>query len=204
MRPATDEALRDGGAVRGSGPGSGARRRRPIRRAEQALLDSARDESMAELRRKAKAVRAAATDDAEKQRRAHAERDLSHQTSTPRPARPPSRSPARPTSSPKMLAFLEPFIQAEFDKARRSGPPRGPRRLRLRRPPRRARARRQPPQGRRRHEPPVGRRRRSSPRRRPRPATRPHRGRRDLRHRGPRPRPGRRAARPPARRRPST
>ena len=119
VRPATDQALRDGELS--------ADQAREVASAadadpteESALLDSARNESMAELRRKAKRVRAAATDDAEKERRAHAERDLSSH------ADPETGKSTITVTGPggkvaKVLAFLEPFAQAEFDKARKEG-----------------------------------------------------------------------------------
>ena len=117
--PATDEALRDGSlsADQAREVASGAA---ADPSAEQQLLDSARDESLAELRRRAKTVRAAATDEAQKHRRAHAERNVSHRTD------PETGKATITVSGPtgavaKMLAFLEPFTRAEFDKARRAG-----------------------------------------------------------------------------------
>ncbi len=116
---ATDEALKDGdlSADQAREVASGAA---ADPSAEGSLLDSARKESMAELTRKAKRVRSAATDDAVKNERAHRERDLSagvdeetgkgwwHVSG-------PAAAVAR------MNSFLEPFIQARFDQARRAG-----------------------------------------------------------------------------------
>jgi hypothetical protein len=75
---------------------------------------------MAELKRKAKKTRAAATDDAEKNRRAHAERDLAFGVDEETgKAWGHLSGPAAVVA--KMIARLEPFIQAEFDRARREG-----------------------------------------------------------------------------------
>ena len=119
VQPATDQALRDGELS--------ADQAREVATAadadpseEGALLDSARNESMAELRRKAKRVRAAATDDAEKERRAHAERDVSSQ-SDPETGKSTITVTGPGGKVAKMLAFLEPFVQAAFEKARKEG-----------------------------------------------------------------------------------
>ena len=74
VKPATDQALRDGElSAEQAREVASAADADPS--AEQGLLDTARNASVSELKRKAKKTRAAATDDAEKQRRAHRERD---------------------------------------------------------------------------------------------------------------------------------
>jgi hypothetical protein len=75
---------------------------------------------MAELRRTAKRIRAAATDDAEKDRRAHDERDVRSGTD------PETGKGHINISGPcgriaQLLAFLEPWVQAEFERARTEG-----------------------------------------------------------------------------------
>jgi hypothetical protein len=119
VRPATDQALRDGELS--------ADQAREVASAadadpteEQALLDSARSESMAELKRKAKRVRAAATDDPAKQKKAHDERDVaSHTDEETGKGQVDISGPAARIA--QMLAFLEPFVQAQFDLARTEG-----------------------------------------------------------------------------------
>jgi hypothetical protein len=119
VRPATDQALKDGelSADQAREVTSGADAD-PTE--ERALLDSARNESMAELRRKAKKVRAAATDDAEKEKRAQAERDVRSQ-SDPETAKSTITVEGPGGKVGEMLTLLEPFVQAEFDKARIEG-----------------------------------------------------------------------------------
>ncbi len=119
VKPSTDQALRDGelSAEQAREVASGADAD-PGR--EQELLDTARNASVSELKRKAKKTRAAATDDAEKERRAHKERDVASGTDVE------TGKGWLHVSGPnaviaRMLSMLEPFLQAEFDKARRSG-----------------------------------------------------------------------------------
>jgi hypothetical protein len=119
VRVATDEALRDG-ALSAHQAREVASAAAVDPGAEEELLDSAREESLSELRRRAKKVRAAATDDAEKERTAHAQRDLA--SGTDEETGTGTLRVSGPTAAvATMLAFLEPFIQAEFDKARREG-----------------------------------------------------------------------------------
>jgi hypothetical protein len=88
--------------------------------AEKELLETATTESLAELRRKAKKTRAAATDSAQKERKAHDERDLA--TGVDEETGKGWWHVSGPTAAvAKMSAFLEPFIQTEFDKGRRAG-----------------------------------------------------------------------------------
>ncbi len=116
---ATDEALRNGELSPTQAhevtSGAGAD---PT--AELELLDTAKNASVPELKRKAKKVRAAATNAEEKAKRAHENRDFTagvdedegegwfH-----------GKGPA--TTVAELLALLEPWVQAEFDKARRAG-----------------------------------------------------------------------------------
>jgi hypothetical protein len=119
VRPATDQALKDGelSADQAREVASGADAD-PAE--ERSLLDSARRESMAELRRKAKKVRAAATDDAEKEKQAQAERDVRSE-SDPETGKSTITVEGPGGKVAKMLAFLEPFTQAEFERARKEG-----------------------------------------------------------------------------------
>ena len=116
---ATDEALRDGdlSADQAHEVASGSA---ADPSAEEALLDSARRESMSELKRKAKKARAAATDDAEKNRRAHREREVSVGVDE-ETAKAWWHVSGPAASVARMNRFLEPFIQARFDRARREG-----------------------------------------------------------------------------------
>jgi hypothetical protein len=87
---------------------------------EQSLLHIARNASLPELRQKAKQVKGAATDDAKKNERAHRNRDLSSGDDVSSGegwihVKGPTAVIAR------MLAILEPFVRAEFDKARKEG-----------------------------------------------------------------------------------
>ena len=89
-------------------------------RAERDLLDTAQHASVAELKRKAKATRAAATDDAEKNRRAHRTRDVAHGTDEETGAGwLHIKGPAAAVAG--MVSALEPFTQAEFKRARLEG-----------------------------------------------------------------------------------
>ena len=117
--PATDKAVREGelsptqarevASAAGADP-----------TAELELLDTARNASVPELRRKAKRVRAAATDEADKADRAHQHRDLSSGTDEESgEAWAHAKGPT--TSIAEMLAHLEPWVQARFDRARRQG-----------------------------------------------------------------------------------
>ena len=117
--PATDQALRDGElSAEQAREVTSAAAADPT--AEQSLLDSARNESLSELKRKAKKTRAAATDSAEKDRRAHAERDIA--TGVDEETGKGWWHVSGPTAAvAKMNAHLEPFIQAEYDKGRRAG-----------------------------------------------------------------------------------
>ena len=119
VRSATDDALREGelsadqarevASAADADPG-----------AEASLLDSARNESFAELKRKAKQTRAAATDDAEKERRAHAERTVEFGTDEETGKGTMNVSgPAAKVA--QMKAWLRPFVEAQFDKARKEG-----------------------------------------------------------------------------------
>ncbi len=119
VKPATDQALRDGqlsaeqarevASAADADPG-----------AEQELLDTARNASVSELKRKAKKTRGAATDDAEKERRARKERELS--TGIDEETGKGWWHVSGPAGDvARMNAVLEPFVQAEFDKARREG-----------------------------------------------------------------------------------
>jgi hypothetical protein len=88
--------------------------------AEGRLLGTARDGSVAELRRQAKKVRAAATSAEDKARRAHERRDLSSGTDEEEgEGWIHLKGPAAVIAT--LLAYLEPWIQAEFAKARREG-----------------------------------------------------------------------------------
>ena len=87
---------------------------------ESELLDTARKQSLPELKRRAKQVRAAATDDAEKNRRAHRDRDVASGTDDETAMGwIHIKGPAAVIA--QLLAFLSPFAKAEFDKARREG-----------------------------------------------------------------------------------
>ena len=119
VKPSTDRALRDGelsaeqarevASAADADPG-----------AEQGLLDTARNASVSELQRKAKKTRGAATDDAEKERRARKERALS--TGVDEETGKGWWHLSGPAAEvARMNAALEPFVQAEFDKARREG-----------------------------------------------------------------------------------
>ena len=88
--------------------------------AEQGLLDTAKNASVPELKRKAKKVRAAATNNEDKARRAHENRELSSGVDEDTAegwihAKGPAARIA------EILALLEPWIQVEFTKARREG-----------------------------------------------------------------------------------
>jgi hypothetical protein len=116
---ATDEALRNGElSPTQAHEVSSAATEDPT--AESDLLGTAKNASVPELRRKAKKIRAAATDDEQKARRAHENRDLSSGTDEDLGegwihAKGPTVSVA------ELLALLEPWVQAEFDRARREG-----------------------------------------------------------------------------------
>ena len=116
---ATERAVRDGALsaaqVREVAAGASAD---PT--AEPELLDTARNASVHELRRKAKAVRAAASDDEAKNRRAHRNRNLNHGTDTENgEGWIHARGPAAVIA--QVLAFLEPFVQAQFKAAKTEG-----------------------------------------------------------------------------------
>jgi hypothetical protein len=88
--------------------------------AEKSLLDTARNASMAELKRKAKATRAAATDEPEKNKRAHRRRGVSHGTDDETGAGwMHVKGPAAVIA--QLVAFLEPFVQTQFKQARQEG-----------------------------------------------------------------------------------
>jgi hypothetical protein len=75
---------------------------------------------MAELKRKAKATRAAATDDGEKNKRARRNRGVSHGTDEETGAGwMHIKGPAAVIA--QLIAFLEPFVQARFKQARAEG-----------------------------------------------------------------------------------
>ena len=88
--------------------------------AELELLDTAKNASVPELRRQAKKVRAAATDAEDKARRAEENRDLfSGVDEDEGEGWFHGKGPAATVA--EILALLEPWVQAEFDKARRAG-----------------------------------------------------------------------------------
>ncbi|MET0158297.1 MAG: hypothetical protein ABW279_02305, partial [Acidimicrobiales bacterium] len=116
---ATDEALRNGelSSTQAHEVTSGAG---ADPTAELELLDTAKNASVPELKRKAKKVRAAATDAEEKAKRAQERRDLIAGVDEEEGegwihAKGPASAIA------EILALLEPWVQAEFDKARRVG-----------------------------------------------------------------------------------
>ena len=117
--PATDRAARDGelSADQVSAVVFGAS---ADPSAEADLLATARRGSLSELRRRARKVRGAATDDDTKHRDAHAGRDLSSGVDVDLGV---GRLNAHgtTTSIAEMLSLLEPWTQAEFDRARRDG-----------------------------------------------------------------------------------
>ncbi len=88
--------------------------------AEADLLTTARDGSLSELRRKAKKVRAAATDHDEKAKDAHEHRDVSSGTDE-ETGEGSLRAKGPASAVAQMLALLEPWVQAEFDKGRKDG-----------------------------------------------------------------------------------
>ena len=88
--------------------------------AEKGLLETAKSSSVPELRRKAKKVRAAATNNEDKAKAAHENRDLySGVDEETGEAWFHGKGPADRVA--QILAHLEPWIQAEFAKARREG-----------------------------------------------------------------------------------
>jgi hypothetical protein len=88
--------------------------------AEADLLALGRDGSLSELRRAAKKVRAAATDNDHKHRDAHENRDLGADVDDETGEGDlRARGPASVIA--QMLALLEPWIQARFDHARKHG-----------------------------------------------------------------------------------
>ncbi len=88
--------------------------------AEGELLHLAREGSLAELRRAARKVRAAATDNEKKAKDAHANRDVAA-GSDEETGEGWFHGHGPTTAVAELLAHLEPWIQAEFDKARREG-----------------------------------------------------------------------------------
>jgi hypothetical protein len=88
--------------------------------AESKLLNTARNASVSELEGEAKKTRAAATDDAEKNRRAHHNRDLSGGTD-PDTGEGWAHAKGPAAVLAQLWAHLEPWIQAEFANARRQG-----------------------------------------------------------------------------------
>jgi hypothetical protein len=116
---ATDQALRDGelSPTQAHEVTSGAT---ADPAAEATLLGTARQGSVPELRRQAKKVRAAATNTEDKARRAHERRDLASGVDEDEgEGWIHLRGPKAVIAA--MLALLEPWIQAEFAKARREG-----------------------------------------------------------------------------------
>ncbi len=88
--------------------------------AEKGLLETAKSSSVPELRRRAKKVRAAATSNEDKAKQAHENRDLySGVDDETAEAWFHGKGPADRVA--QILAHLEPWIQAEFAKARREG-----------------------------------------------------------------------------------
>jgi hypothetical protein len=116
---ATDEALRDGELSPDQAHEvSAAATEDPS--AELSLLDAAKTQSVPELKRKARKVKAAANDDAAKARKAHENRDLYGNTDdTTGEAWAHVKGPR--AAMAQFWSYLEPWIQAEFDKARREG-----------------------------------------------------------------------------------
>jgi hypothetical protein len=88
--------------------------------AEAELLDLARHASVSELRARAKQVRAAAIPEADKNDKAHRERKLGS-GSDPETAKGWLGASGPNAAVAKMLGYLEPWIQAEFAKARAEG-----------------------------------------------------------------------------------
>jgi len=88
--------------------------------AESELLDLARNGSLSELRRAAKKVRAAAKDHDEKAKDAHEHRDLGS-TTDEETGEGHLRVKGPADAVARMLALLEPWIQAQFAQARRDG-----------------------------------------------------------------------------------
>ncbi len=116
---ATDEALRNGelSSTQAHEVTSGAG---ADPTAEHELLDTAKNASVPELKRKAKKVRAAATDAEEKAKRAQERRDFS--AGVDEEEGEGWIHGKGPTSSiAEILALLEPWVQAEFHRARRAG-----------------------------------------------------------------------------------
>jgi hypothetical protein len=116
---ATDEAVRNGelSPVQARAVTSGASADPD---AESKLLATARHASVTELEREANRVRAAATDEAERNRRAHENRDLSGGTDPDTgEGWAHARGPAAALA--QLWAQLEPWIQAEFARARGEG-----------------------------------------------------------------------------------
>ncbi len=88
--------------------------------AEAGLLGLAREGSLAELKRAAKKVRAAATDNDKKARDAHEHRDLAAGADE-ETGEGWFHGHGPTTSVAELLAHLEPWVQAEFDRARKEG-----------------------------------------------------------------------------------
>jgi hypothetical protein len=88
--------------------------------AETKLLGTAREGSVSELEHEAKRARAAAMDAAEKNRRAHEERDLAGGTD-PDTGEGWAHAKGPAAALARFWAHLEPWIQAEFANARREG-----------------------------------------------------------------------------------
>jgi len=88
--------------------------------AEAALLGLAREGSLAELKRAAKKVRAAATDNEKKARDAHEHRDLAA-GSDEETGEGWFHGHGPTTAVAELLAHLEPWVQAEFERARKEG-----------------------------------------------------------------------------------
>ena len=88
--------------------------------AEAGLLGLAREGSLAELKRAAKKVRAAATDNDEKVRDAHEHRDLAAGADE-ETGEGWFHGHGPTTAVAELLAHLEPWVQAEFDRARKEG-----------------------------------------------------------------------------------
>ena len=88
--------------------------------AEAGLLGLAREGSLSELKRAAKKVRAAATDNDEKARDAHEHRDLAAGADE-ETGQGWFHGHGPTTSVAELLAHLEPWVQAEFDRARKQG-----------------------------------------------------------------------------------
>ena len=88
--------------------------------AEAELLALAREGSLAELKRAAKKVRAAATDNEKKARDAHEHRDLAA-GSDEETGEGWFHGHGPTTAVAELLAHLEPWVQAEFERARKDG-----------------------------------------------------------------------------------